>query len=640
MNLRAHLGLVEPLGRLFFLGRSSSHIPSRARVIRRASFEAALKKIGRVRTPAARAARGRLLRLLDRLDEARVELDAAAKTGRADALAWRWELSTVAGPARPQDLEAALKLEPANPEWLTWEAVRLAEAVRRDEAVTVARRAAVLMPREALPNLVEGLAWLADGRPLEAEAALSAGLARDPGVEWAYRARALARHDLGLKEKCLEDCFEAMRRNEMIGTLFIPLGLARRQVSTRDNIDAASRELEKDPKAFWALVYRSDYRREPSINENAGALEDLKSALAIKPDCAWAWAYLARCQTASGDFAGARESLEKGVALDPKCGWIRSWRGEHARRAGKTRAALSDLEKALAAEPDYELAYAWRGGAWRALGKPRRALADLDASIALDPTYVEWCYFERMNAHRELGNIGDALEDLQSAHALNPKFVWENDPKKFSAALKALAKVPVRDPRRGLALAWRGEILLRMRDFPGAEKELSLAVKAAPKLPLARLLRGRGRAGRDRWSEAMPDFEAAVALSADNGVALAWRGKAKLRSGDATGACADLTAALRSRTEKAAAWIYCWKAEAELAAGRPEDAEHSAAGALELHPRYAEARLWRGLARAARGAGADALADLRAAGAGDLTEEARAKLDAALTKAEALEQKD
>lgn len=625
MDLRSHHGLVEPLGRLFFLGRSSAHLPARARVVRGAEFEAALKRLGRSKSPADRAARGRLLRLLGRYPEARLELDAALE--RADALAWSWELSTVEKAERPQDLAAALKLEPQNPGWLVWDAVRRGEA-------GPARRAAALAPKDAFPRLVEGLAELTARRPAEAEKALTAGLKLDPSVEWAYRARALARHDLGRKSDSLEDCFEAMRRGEMIGTLFIPLGLARRQITTRDNIEAATRELEKDPGAWWALVYRSDYRREPSINENAGALEDLHRALEMEPRRAWAWAYLARCQTAAGAFKKARESLEKAARLDPKCGWIRAWLGEHARRAGDTKKALADLEKAIALEPDYELAYAWRGGAKRAAGKTKEALADLDRAIALEPTYVEWCHFERMNALRDLGRIGDALDDLKAAHALNPKFVWENDQKKFSAALKALTKVPAKDPRRAFALAWRGEILMRMRDFPRAEKELTAAVKSDPKLAFARLLRGRARGESARWAEAMEDFEAAVELSGGKGVSLAWRGRAKLRAGDAPGACADLAAALGSRAEKAAAWIHSWKAEAELAAGRHAAAEASAGDALELHPRYAEARLWRGLARMDRGALSEALDDLRAAGAGDLTIEARAMLDAALAEAD------
>lgn len=610
MDVQRTRSLVAPLGRLFFLGRSGRYDPARARVLREKEFLAGLKAAGRAKSPAAAAARGRFLRLLGRLDEAQAELESAAKSGLPEALAFRWELSAARGRRDDDGLEEALKRAPGDALARTWNAVRLAEMSRWDDAAAEAARAAALDPREALPHFTRGLALLRAGDRRGADAAFTAGLALEPKTEWAWRARAVARHEDGREAGCLSDCFAAMRLNEMIGTLFIPLGLYQKNLTTRECVDAATARLAAEPGAWWARVYRSDYRREPSINENEGAVEDLREALKSRPDVAWTWAYLARCQTAAGDFAGARASLEKAHALDPECGWILSWRGEHRRRAGDAKGALADLEKAVALEPDYELAYAWRGGAKRALGRPAEAEADLTTSIRLDPTYVEWCFFERHNARRDQGRIGDALEDLREAHRLNPKFVYENDPKRCPAALKQLARVPAKDPRRALARAWAGEIRLRLRDFGAADAVLTEAVAADPRLAFARTLRGRARGELGRWKEAMADFAAAVELEPHSGVAKAWRGRAKLMLGDAAGAAADLAAALESRTEKAAAWILQWKAEAELAAGRPAAAEDSATLALEVHPRYMEARLTRGLARERLGRPAAALEEI------------------------------
>jgi tetratricopeptide (TPR) repeat protein len=594
--------LVAPLGRLFFLGRSSRHDAGRAAVIRAVEFRAGLKSKNR-------AARGRALRLLGRLDEAAAELDAAAKIGSPEALAYRWELASVRGRGDAADLERALSAAPQAAWIRTWNAARLAEEKRWNEAAAAADSAAKLDPLSALPRFLGGLARLLADDPEGALAPLSEGLRLEPRTEWAFRARAVANLSLGREADCLADSFAAMRLSEMIGTLFIPLGLYPRNLSTRENVDAASRLITAKPDAFWAYVYRSDYRREPSINENDGALEDMRAALRLKPDCAWAWAYLARILTANADFVGAREALEKAHALDRDCAWILAWRGEGRRRAGDAKGALADLERALTLDPDYELAYAWRGGARRALGRAKDAVADLDVSILLDPTYVEWCRFERMNAKRDLGRTADALEDLQEAHRLNPKFIWEADPKKFPSALKDLARVPPKDPRRALALAWSGDIQLRRRDWAAAEEVLTRAVAADKTLAFARTLRGRARGELGKWKAAMADFEAAVKLAPQSGVAKAWRGRAKFMLGKHEAAAADLAAALESRTEKAAAWILAWKAEAELAAGRAADAEASASQALEVHARYADARLTRALCREALGRPAEALED-------------------------------
>ncbi len=613
VDARETLSLVAPLGKLFFLGRSGRYDPARARVLREAEFLAGIKATGRGKDPQARAARGRFLRLLGRFDEARVELDAAARAGLPEGLAFRWELSAAQGRRDDAGLEEALTIAPDDAVVRSWLAVKLAEMSRWDEAAAEAARAAERAPRAAFPRFVQGLALLRGGDRAGSIAAFGEGLTRAPKTEWALRARAVALHESGDEAACLEDCFSAMRLNEMIGTLFIPLGLYQKNLATRECVDAATARIDEDPSAWWARVYRSDYRREPSINENAGAVQDLRDAIRARPQVAWTWAYLARCQTAAGDFSGARESLEKAHELDPECGWILAWRGEGRRRAGDPKGALSDLERALTLEPDYELAYAWRGGAKRSLGKVKEAVADLTTSIRLDPTYVEWCHFERFNALRDLGRVGDALEDLREAHRLNPKFVYETDPKKFSAAIKGLLKVPAKDPRRALALSWAGELELRRRDFAAADAVLSKAVAADPKLASARTLRGRARGELGQWKTAMADFESAVSLEPHFGVAKAWRGRAKLMLGDADGAAADLAAALESRTEKAAAWILQWKAEAELAAGRTADAEASASLALEVHPRYMEARLTRGLAREKLGRHAEALDDVEKA---------------------------
>ncbi|MFI5347448.1 MAG: tetratricopeptide repeat protein, partial [Elusimicrobiota bacterium] len=607
MDSRNSDSLLAPLGRLFFTGRSSRYDPARAAIIRAGEFEAGLKAAGRAKTSGARAERGRFLRLLGRFDEAAVELDAAAAAGDPAGLAYRWELNSSRARGDGADLARAAAAAPKTAWLAAWNAARLAEESRWDEAAAEAARAAALDPAAALPHFIAGLARLLGGDPAAALAPLTEGIRLEPKTEWAYRTRAVAHFRLKRQDDCLKDCFAAMRLNEMIGTLFIPLGLYPRNLPTRENVDAASRMIAERPDAFWAYVYRSDYRREPSINENDGALEDLRTALKLKPDCAWTWGYLARCQTAAGDFKGARESLEKGHALDPDCGWILAWRGEHRRRAGDLKGALADLERAIELDPDYELSYAWRGGARRSLGRPQEAVADLDVSIRLDPTYVEWCYFERMNAKRDLGRFGDALEDLSEAHRLNPKFVWEMDPKLFPKALKDLARVPARDPRRALALAWSGDIHIRRRDFAAADAVLTKAVAADPKLAFARTLRGRARGELGRWKAATADFDAAVKLSPHSGVAKAWRGRAKLMLGDPEGAAADLAAALETRTEKAAAWILAWKAEAELAAGRPAEAEASATQSLEVHARYADARQTRALCREALGRPLEAL---------------------------------
>ena len=111
--------LVEQLGRHFFLGRSSAHLPDRHGVLHEKEYREALRRIPAEPAPAARAERGRLLRFLGETKRAAADLDAAiaAAPGLAAAHAWRWELRAAAGPAPLAGIEEAVRLEPKNGWW-------------------------------------------------------------------------------------------------------------------------------------------------------------------------------------------------------------------------------------------------------------------------------------------------------------------------------------------------------------------------------------------------------------------------------------------------------------------------------------------------------------------------------------------
>ncbi len=581
--------LVSALGRAFYLGRSSPFQPARFGIIHEKALReelAAVPKHDRLR-------RARLLRLLGETRPAGRELAAVlrGKNPPAAAHAYHWEWGT----GKSAALNRAVALEPANGAWRLWRAIDLLLRAELRSAANDAAAAARLMPGQAFPHFVAGLIAYAQDQPALACRSLDLALRLEPAVEWGRRLRAICRLKQGDRDGCLSDCLEAMRLDEMAGTLFIPLDIYLDELEAREHVAAATRYIESRPDAYWAYVYRADWKRGPAINENSSALADLLKAVALAPDCAWAWAYLTRAQTAMGDFSGAKTSIERAVALDPSCGWIWAWRGEQLRRSGDALGAEKAFDRAILLSPDYELSYAWRGAVRRSLGRPAQAVEDLSIALRLEPTTAAWCRHERMNASRDLGRFPEALQDLDVAWRLNPKFVWENEPKRFAAAFAQLESV-VRDRKHGAqALAWQGDLLMRQRDFPAALSRLSRSVRADPRSVNARLLRGRALGELGRWKRAFTDFDAAVRLEPTFPFARAWRGRARMINGDLTGAVTDLRAALRQ--EHNSAWILSWKGEAEFRLGRFRHAETDLTKALEVHARYGDAHLWRGAAR-------------------------------------------
>ncbi|UPT75777.1 MAG: tetratricopeptide repeat protein [Elusimicrobiota bacterium] len=601
LNPRSN-ALVEALGRHFFLGRSSSYVPGRHAVLHAAALRAALAKTK------VRAERGRLLRLLGD-PSARAELDAAArKEGSAAAFAWRWEADDAAGRADAADLDRAIALEPKNGWWRLWRALARAGAGSREAALEEASAAAGLMPADALPHAARGIFLSLLKRHEEAVAALDAALALDPSLEWGWRLRGIAKHDAGDAAGCLADCERAMRLDENSGLLFVMLGIHELKTDPRRSVDAATRRIESNPEDWWAYVFRADNRRTPQIGENLGAVQDLRRAAELAPDRGFVWAYLSRCQVTSGDFKEAGRSLQKAVELEPETGWIRAWQGEFQRRGGDAKTAEKTLDRAIALFPDYELAYAWRGSARRLQGKSKAALADLDVAIALKPHTLDLCLFERMQTHRAMGETAAALADIQAASRLNAKYVWEAEPARFGAGLAELDAELKRDPRSALARLWRGDVLMRLRDFKAAEKELTRAL-ALPDCPHeALVLRGRARSELGRGKSALADLSAAIKKAPGSPDGWAWRGRVKLLAGSAAGALADFDAALERA--KNSAWLLCWKGEAEIRLKRWAAAEASLTRAIEVHVKFADAHLWRGVARARRGDREGAHADL------------------------------
>lgn len=602
--------LFEALGRHFFLGRSTDHLPVRHAVLHAADYREALARMPAKASPMLRARRGRLFRVLGDNQQAVKEFDAAlvAAPDLACALAWRWELRSAQGPVSSADLERSVELEPKNGWWRLWLGTARLTKGAFEGALADARAARALLPREALPPAVEGLILYKMSRHDDAVAALDAALRLDPAMEWTWRLRGICRFETGDRDGCLSDCMEAMRLDENCGLLFVMLGLHKLKTDSRQSLAGATKHLEKNPDDFWAYVFRADVRRGPEIGENLGALEDLRRAAELAPDRGFVWAYLSRCQITLGDFASAAVSLKKAVALEPGTGWIRAWHGELLRRTGDAAGAVKALDLAVRLSPGYELAYAWRGSARRMLKDPKGALADLGVAIGLKPHTLDLCYFERMHAFRALGRTAEALEDIQRASALNPKYVWEAEAKGFGRGLKELDAELERNPTNALAHLWRGDVMMRLRDFARAEKDLTRALRLKGCPPEALILRGRTRGELGRWKGALADFDAALARDPESAFAYAWRGRARMLQGARAAAIRDFERALALETNSA--WILSWKGEAELGLGRLDAAEASLTKALEVHARFADAFLWRGAVRARRGDRDGAMADL------------------------------
>ncbi len=460
-------------------------------------------------------------------------------------------------------------------------------------ALSDARKAIGLSPSCALAYVVAALACEDLQDKAGALRLLDRALALEPREGWIYQFRSDVRRRAGDIKGFVADCEAAILLDEGAAYFRFAAGDVESRSPARI-IRAADRWLKAHPHDYWMHVFRADRLRSPEINDFAGAMAGFERAVELKPDCAYAWAYLSRARMTNATGPEALAAIDRAIKLSPRCGWFHVWRGEVRRRTGQVKESLADFDRGLELDPNYEFGYAWRGGAKRALGSAKEALGDLELACALDPSYA-WSFAERSLALRGIGRVGEALKSLEQARRLDPKYVWCSDLRKAEEALAELEAYLKENPSDAAAWAWRGQIKLERGDLRGALEDLSAALRLEPAHSWARAWRGRAQALLGRGTAALSDLDQAVRLDARNAYAFAWRAEALSARGKERAAVRDLGRAASLAPKEA--WIWQQKGLAEERLGRWSSAAADYGRAIELdrrHPglRAGRARAW------------------------------------------------
>lgn len=601
------------------VSRSSHYLPFRHAALFRHRYEGVLDRPA-ASSAAESARRARILHILGREVESRRAFDAALRLDPhcAAAWAWRWSAGFAAARGRRsyEDVDRAVALEPNRALWTALRGIGRTVEFLDDVSPQLSRpwadleRALDLDPKCLLALIASGMALLKADRPREALKFFSRALREDPRPSFLSAFSSSCRLSMGDVDGFVSDCEQAVYADEGLGYFQRALDWDSTERPPSQKIEAATRYLDRHKRAYWMYAYRGDYRRAPEINDNLGGLRDLEKAVELKPDCAYAWAYLSRARLAHASSSSAMEAADRAVLLRPDCGWLSIWRGEIRRRLGDPKGALSDLDRGLRLDPDYELGYAWRGGAKRSLGRAEEALPDLALASALDPRYA-WALQEHSLALRKLGRTGEALQKLEVAHRLDPKFSWCARPEQFGAAKAELDAEIRRRPQSAWAWAWRGEAKLQHADFADAKADLDRALAVDPAMGWAWAWRGRAWQELGRKRRALKDFNAALRLEPLDPHAYAWRGWVRHLLGDSKGALADLSRAVE--LNRKSSWIFLWKGNVEEALGLIKEAGKDFDLSLGIDQRHVAAMLARAALRLRIGDEAGARDDLERA---------------------------
>lgn len=326
------------------------------------------------------AARGRLLRLLGRDDEA---ARALAKAREPEALAVRGELRLSSDPvAGLRDLQRALAAGRAAAAWSAWAACGLA-------LLGDFPGAGALLEGAEPPSsvLLRGLLAHRAGDFERAAREHSRLLEAAPGCPGAWTLRAEARLKLGDQSGALEDAHRAIGAHPENLDAFVRILSARAGVdlSRGGGSEALAAAAGRPGARAWLLALRSELRGRKAPGAAAKSVADLSRAAALEPRRAWLRAFLGRAWSVDAGPRELRRALaefDAAIALEPRTGWLRCWRAEIWKSMRRPARALTDLDRGLALDPDYRLAHLWRGTLREQLGDLRGAESDL--VLALD----------------------------------------------------------------------------------------------------------------------------------------------------------------------------------------------------------------------------------------------------------------
>ena len=609
-----------------------------------AELRAALLSLAHAKSADELARRGRLRRLLgdpNASEDFRAALDLKPNFARCHA--WLGEAG-LGEKGALESLDHAVELDPKDGWARTYRGAGKLLAREFKGAAADLAAANRLLPREALPFLLAGMAYSKLKKREAADKAFRTALKLEPSCS----AAALLRSKLWTGARAAQAAEEALDAEPDHAHIALFTWTPERSWPSwlSDHVDFCFEDERTLP--LCTRFGLDETRFSPYPFE---AVDFARRALKLRGEKAWTLATygraLARAPGGPAERREARRALDAAVAAQPRAGWPWAWRAL-ARVAQDPEAALSDLNKALALSPHYFRAYGWRGALLRRRGDLTASLADLDRAVAGDERYP-FSSHERSLTRRAAGDFLGAASDLDRAYAVDARYSWVYTPgrepstKERERGLSELDAAIARHPACASLRAWKGELLTRAGDLGAAILCLEDAVALDPAHPLALGFAGLAYLEAGRPGPAREHLRRAVGLDVRHlafrgalaetlrqlnrrpeaervlAATLAARPKAwtlrlqrarwRLDDGRASEGLAEARAA--AALEGRDAEGYFLEARALASLGRFAEAEGAAERTLVIAPNQGRAYLLRAEIRRALGRASDAVADFR-----------------------------
>ncbi len=149
------------------------------------------------------------------------------------------------------------------------------------------------------------------------------------------------------------------------------------------------------------------------------AIEQIRSAIALRPGAAPFHNNLGLAYRASHKLAEARASHEEAVRLDANYAAAHFNLGFVLRELSRLPESLACYKRAVQLRPDYAEAHRGLGVVLQDLGRLMEAVTAYDEALRLKPAMAD-AHFHRAETLEDLGRLPEALSSYQEAVRLNP----------------------------------------------------------------------------------------------------------------------------------------------------------------------------------------------------------------------------
>jgi tetratricopeptide (TPR) repeat protein len=310
-----------------------------------------------------------------------------------------------------------------------------------------------------------------------------------------------------------------------------------------------------DPE--WTIAYYGRGKVYDATKQYDRAIADFDEAVRLNPRFVSAFMARGTVHQARSEFPQAIVDYDQVIRFTPKSTGALYNRGVAHQAIKDYDDAIADFSDVIKLNPGYTNAYLNRGMAYRAKGDQSRAIADYDQAIRLDPSSAN-AYFNRGNAYFAQKQYARAADDYSDAIRLNPKFAVAYAARgqiysHYQEYLHAIADYDAAtqiDPSLAVAYSGRcGDRIAAGQDLHAALSDCNESLRLQPQQVPASMHRAFIQLRLGNVTRARADFDAVLAIEANQVWSLYGRGLAKWENGDGPGAQSDITAAKKIRPD-------------------------------------------------------------------------------------------